>query len=593
VASSETAIEAEQRSDTTPAPPVGRLAGRLLDLLAVAVYLALARYLSSGYWADPNRRVATFLDGADEILMQWFLAHSAHAVAHLDNPFFTTAMGAPRGVDLAAEVSLVGLGIPLAPLTLLAGVGVTTCVVITGTMVATAAAWYWLLSHPLGLNRGAAMVGGLFCGFAAPLAVDDSRGHSHVNTQFVIPLILWWVVRIARGTRPVRDGLILGALVAYQALIGEEVLLITALAMAVFLLAYAVQRREQARAALPYLLRGLAVAVLVTGVLLAVPLWYQFAGPQHYPGNPQSPLPFGSTVMDYLGISAKSPWWSSAGGWGLAIPALGLPIVLVLLAFGWPLRRDAVFTSGLVAGVVMALLSLSVQIKLRERVLPVPGPWRLFAHLPVFQWVIPSRLGLAVVPAAGLAIAYILNRALTRWRAGIRWVPAATVLAVAGALIAVAPDRFPTLTLPASPHFVTSGAWRPYVPAGRSLVTVPAPNLQSFDGMRWAAASNGDIVIPGGYFIGPSEDGTRTTFGPAYTWTTLMWNQVDSTGEVWKVSPGDRDRLLRDLRYWKASVVVVVPTRPHSDALRASVEELLGPPQQVDDVLLWNVRSLV
>jgi hypothetical protein len=252
-----------------------------------------------------------------------------------------------------------------------------------------------------------------------------------------------------------------------------------------------------------------------------------------------------------------------------------------------------VFTSAAAVAVVMAVLSLSVHITVRHRVLPVPGPWATFGHLPVFQWVIPARIGQMVIPAAGVALAFILDRAVCRWREGARWMPTVAVVAVAAALLTLAPTRFPTITLPAVPRFVTSGAWQPYVPPGRTLVTVPAPNLQSFDGMRWATASAGDIPIPGGYFIVPSPDGQHTAFGPPYTWTTQMWNSVDSTGIVWQAHPGDRDRLLGDLRYWKASVVVLVPTRVHADALRASVEELLGPPQRVDDVLLWDVRNLV
>jgi hypothetical protein len=567
--------------------------GRLVDVLAVGVFLALGWYLTSGFWVDPDRRLPSFLDGADEMLTQWFLAHSAHAVVDLSNPFFSTMLGAPRGVDIAGEASVLGLGLALAPLSLLAGVGVTACLVMTGSMVGTAATWYWLLSRPLGLARGVALAVGLFCGFAPPLVCDASAGHQHVSFQFLVPLIVLRVVRVAQGQRPVRDGVVLGLLVAVQALIGEEILLLTAMATTVFLAAYAVRRWGRARAAVPALLRGGSVAVMVGGMLLAVPLWYQFAGPQHFSGNPQSPLPFGRTVLDYLGLPGHTPWWSSAGAWRMGAPTLGLPVVLVLLLFGWPLRRSVVFTSALAVAVVMAALSLSVHIRIRNRVLPVPGPWRLFGHLPVFQWVIPARLDQLVIPAVGVALALILQRAVTRWRAGARWLPSAVVLAAAFALLTLTPSRFATITLPAVPRFVTTGAWQRYVPAGHTLVTVPAPDLQSFDGMRWATASTCGIPIPGGYFIAPTADGGHTAFGPPYTWTTRMWDSIDATGQVWQVRPGDRDRLLADLRYWQASVVVLVPTREHTDALRASVEELLGAPQRVEDVLLWDVRSLV
>ncbi|MCU1647783.1 MAG: alg5, partial [Nocardia sp.] len=45
-------------------------------------------------------------------------------------------------------------------------------------------------------------------------------------------------------------------------------------------------------------------------------------------------------------------------------------------------------------------------------------------------------------------------------------------------------------------------------------------------------------------------------------------------------------------RYWRADVLVLPPA-DHSDALRRTVDQLLGfPAQQVDGVWLWDVRGL-
>jgi hypothetical protein len=383
--------------------------------------------------------------------------------------------------------------------------------------------------------------------------------------------------------------------VTAQVLIGEEVLLITAMAVVAFLVAYAVRQWRQARAAVPALLRGGAVAVLTAGLLLAVPLWYQFAGPQHFTANPQSPVPFGRSVVDYVGLPVHTLWWTTTSSWGMVAPVLGLPIVLTLLVFGWPLRRNVVFTGAMVVVLVMGVLSLSVDIHLRHRVFPGIGPWRLFAYLPVFQWVIPLRLALIVIPAAAIGLAMIIDRALKRWAEGARWPSAIAIVMAVVAVAFTVPERstYDTVVFPSTPRFVTSGAWQRYVPDGRTLVTVPPPSLQSFDGMRWANDSHGDIPIPGGYFLAVSPDGKSTTFGVVPRWTTQMLNTVDATGQVWQFKDGERERFLTDLRYWKAGVLVLVPTRPHVAALRETVEELLGPPQQVDDVLVWDIHTLV
>lgn len=594
-------IQRKPESHREPLPEPERAGGfrkRLLaGLLALTGYLALALYLTAGLWADPKRRVPAFLDGADEILLQWYLAHGAHVVAHLENPFFTTAMNAPRGVNIAGNASVLGLGVPLAPLTWLAGAEVTTCVVITGSLVLTALAWYWLFSRHLQLHPVAAIVGGLFCGFAPPMVDEASGGHQHVSTQFMIPFIAWRFTRIVTGGRPVRDGALLGLLVAYQALIGEEVLLFTAIALAVFSIAYAVRRPRQAWAALPAFLRGLSVTALVAGALLAVLLAYQFAGPQHYTGNPQDPQPFRSDLMDYFGFQATGPFWSAEtfGRFAVRAPVLGLPLALLILVFGWPLRRNVLFTSTLATATMMGLFSLGIEIELFDKPRGIPGPWLPVARLPVFEWAIPFRLGHLAVPAIGLVLALILHRAASRWREGGRLVAAATGVATALALFAVLPVPFATVSRPAVPRFVTADTWRAYVPPGRTLVTVPAPSLQSFDGMRWAIASERDIRIPGGYFLGPSpeDNGKTTLFGTSYAWSTRMWIDVSQTGKVWPAAPGDRERLLADLRFWQASVVVLVPTAKNVTALQASVEQFLGPPRRVDDVLLWDVRGIV
>jgi hypothetical protein len=579
-------VTVEEAPSPVAEPPVrAPRRHRVVDLAALLSCLGLALYLTAGLWRDPDHRALSFLGGADELLLQWYLAHAAHLVAHPGNPFFTTDMNAPAGVNLAGNASVLGLGIPLAPLTLLAGAGVTTGVVVTGSLGLTALAWYWLLSRPLALNRWAALVGGLFCGFAPPLQAESSYGHQHIVAQFLVPVLAWRFTRLATSTRPVREGIVFGTLVAVQALIGEEVLLFTALALGAFVLGYALQRPRQARAALPATLRGLLVAGLVAAVLLAVPLAYQFAGPQHYSGNPIDPQPFHADVLDYLGIPGAGTRWGLQN-----YPVLGLPIVVVLLAFSWPLRRDVRFVSSLSVFAAMLVLSLGSRLTVHHHRLGVPGPWRAVAHLPVFEWVVPERIGQMVIPATGMALAFILDRAGARWRAGARLVPAVTALAIAGALATVTPAPLATIPLPPAPRFVTDGTWRRYVPPGRTLVTVPPPSLASFDGMRWASATRGDIPIPGGYFLGPSADGRRTLFGPPNVWTTTVLTTVASTGTVWDAWPGDADQFRRDLRYWRASVLVLVPDRPNAAALRATVEQFLGPPQPVDDVLVWDLR---
>jgi hypothetical protein len=81
----------------------------------------------------------------------------------------------------------------------------------------------------------------------------------------------------------------------------------------VFVLGWAVQNRAAARAVAPVLLRGAAVAAGVAAVLLAYPLYMQFAGPQRYHGT---------------GCRSRSTargGWIGAGGGGSATCCAGSP----------------------------------------------------------------------------------------------------------------------------------------------------------------------------------------------------------------------------------------------------------------------------
>ncbi len=562
-----------------------------LDLLAGALYLLLAGWLTSGLWSHPGQRSWVYVKGSDEFLAEWQLANAAHALTHLSNPFFSTALNAPDGVNLAANANLLGLAIPVAPVTLLFGPAVAYAVLAVASLALTGYAWYWVLSRPLQLRRGAALVGGLLGGFS-PLMVIETGGHQHVTAEFLIPLIAWRLLALARSSRLLRDGAILGLLIAWQLLIGEEVLLIGAIGLGLFLVAYAVQRPAEARRSVSRMARGVLVAALVTAVVAAVPLGYQFAGRQRFAGNPIDPQAFPADPSNYLYLPDRLPEWLHVdqwlAGWAMPAPLLGLPILLILVAFGWQLRRSPVFVSTLVVLVGLAVLSLGVRIRLPHTDVVLPGPWRLVARQPVFQWAIPYRLALLVVPAAGVLVAMLLDYAGQRWRAGARWLPAATAVAVALALVGLAPSRLPTEHIRPVPRFIADGTWRGYLPAGTTLATVPIPSLSSFEGMRWSAATGVDFAIPGGYFLGPSADGHATLFGAPPVWTTTMLAAVASQGDVWPVAPGDAAKFRADLAHWRVGLLVLDPRVPDAAALQATVAEFLGPGRPVSDVWLWD-----
>ncbi|GAB3956469.1 hypothetical protein GCM10027614_68790 [Micromonospora vulcania] len=216
------------------------------DLLALGAYVLLGVFVCLNYWGDVQGRVSSHLP-TDHSWFEWLFAHGAYSVRHLENPLFTAQQNAPLGVNMMANTSLLGVTLPLAPLTMLLGPQVMYALYLGLALAATAGTGYWMLSRHLVRSRAAAFVGGAFLGFA-PGIIHHANGQPNFVSNFLLPLIVVRVLRLGEPGRWRRNGLVLGALVTYQIFINEEMLLLTALACLVVVLAYAVQRPAATRA---------------------------------------------------------------------------------------------------------------------------------------------------------------------------------------------------------------------------------------------------------------------------------------------------------------------------------------------------------
>ena len=97
--------------------------------------------------------------------------------------------------------------------------------------------------------------------------ISQTNSHLHMTAQWLVPVIVWLVVRLLRAVRPgpdptprppsgrpsrmVTSAVGLAAAVTVQVFIGEEVLFLTALTLLVMAVGYAVADRDLARRALP------------------------------------------------------------------------------------------------------------------------------------------------------------------------------------------------------------------------------------------------------------------------------------------------------------------------------------------------------
>ncbi|MGK5739109.1 hypothetical protein [Micromonospora sp. URMC 103] len=563
-----------------------------MDALVVAAYLGLAVLLTSGQWRDRGR---LFHQAGDQILFEWMLARAARAVTGLENPLYSGALNAPDGVNLMANTSVLGLGVPLTPVTLLFGSQVAFCVAVVGCLAGTAAAWYAFLRRRLVGSRAAAAVGGLVCGFA-PGMIAQAGAHLHMAAQFLVPPILAVLFRAGSG-RVRRDGIVLGLLVTWQVFLGEELLVFLALASGLFVLGYALADRAAARRAAPALLARIGVGALVAGVLLAYPLWFQFLGPQHYRGMAFEVEAFPLDAASFTAAARQTV----AGNGHLPSPLAPNPteensffgpglLVLAVVIVVWLWRRPLVRAlAG--CGLVFALLSLGPELRVGGEATGVPGPYRLVAGLPLLDLAVPARLALVCVPVLGTLLALALDRVRALRTAPVRLLWRA---AVAVALLPLVPTPIRTVPAPAVPAFVAGGGWRSSVPADRTLVPVPpVTNAAVSPGMLWSARAGLTFRAPGGYFIGPSgPDDPTARWGAPDRPTSVLLRRVADTGQVPPITDADRRQAVEDLRHWRAAVVVQGDP-PHAEPVRRALDELLGPGRDVGGARVWDVRDRV
>src|SRR5262249_24744655 len=147
----------------------------------------------------------------------------------------TYRLNSPDGVNLMSNASHLLHGVIMAPVTVLFGAPVSFALLVALNLAGTAEGWYLLFARGLRLRRGAALVCGVFAGLAAGM-ISQSNSHLHMPAQWLVPLIIWFVIRMARATNRrtiVTSGVWLGLLAFAQLMLGEEVLFLTALTAAV------------------------------------------------------------------------------------------------------------------------------------------------------------------------------------------------------------------------------------------------------------------------------------------------------------------------------------------------------------------------
>jgi hypothetical protein len=566
----------------------------VIDALIVTAYLLASFALYRDLWFNLPDGYLTD-SGRDQNLFEWFFAVQAHALAAGHPLLYSDLQNHPVGVNLMGNTAMPGLALPLAPITWAFGPTVTWTVVLTFGLAATAAGWYWLFSGYLTRSPWAAGIGGAFCAFAPPV-ISHAHAHPNFTATFLLPVIvarLYLLTGLRGPRRWRRDGPLLGALLAWQVLIGEEPLLILATGLAVFVLAWAVVRPAGLLGCLRAALPGFALALGTTLLLVGYPLWVQFAGPASYHALPHGPAgndlaALGALPRQSIGGQLMHP------GQVVANPTeqnsyFGVPLlVLLAVTMAWLSRRDRLARALSITLLAVLALSLGNPLFWHRHDTGIPGPWWLLHRLPLYGSLIEARLTFACVPIIGTLLAMAADRALVRPPGGAArraWF-AALVLAV----LPILPVRFAVHERAATPWFFVCGGWRQFVEPGRAMVTVPLPDAGDARALHWQVAAGLGFPIAEGYFVGPAEPGGVGIYGAARRPTSALLAGVARTGTVPPIGPAQRAQAAADLRFWRADAVVLAGANPHQEALRGALTALFGPGTSRGGVDVWDER---
>jgi hypothetical protein len=422
--------------------------------------------------------------------------------------------------------------------------------------------------------------------------INHVDGHPNLVSQFLIPFIAWRAISL----RTARDGVVLGLLVTWQAFLDEELLLMTGLAVAVFAAAYAVFRPAEVRARVRPFLAGLWPALLTAGVLLAYPLWFQFFGPQSYRGLPPDfVLGYGTDLRAFAAFSHLSlvRHGASHGTYALLTEEntfFGAPLLIAAGVMAvWLWRRVAVRALTAVA-LVFSLLSLGSTVVIGGRTVLHYGPMSLLHKLPLFDSVVPTRFGLALIPVVAILLAFSVRAAATTSDVRLRY---GSMLVLVAALLPIAPTPVPVQRAVPVPAFFTSGQWRQYVHGDQSVLSGdPGPWGGWFTAMDWDDATGQEYRMVGGYFLGPDQQGNGAYGAPSRPTIDLLRAVMYYRGNR-RITAGQRAAFRADLRYWHTAIVVLSPDAPDHDELRYALNQLTGQSaRQVPGALLWDVGAL-
>lgn len=556
---------------------------RLRAAPAVGVFL-LFLAITVGLLVDVWRSPLDHIDGtADALQSIWFMSWPPYALAHAHSPFVTTYMNYPAGINLLWNTSAEAPALLLWPVTAIRNAVLSYNVIMTAS-VALAGAFAFVAIRRYVPRTLPAAAGAAVYAFS-PYVMAHLTGHLHsVASAVTAPLALLLLDELLIRQRI--NARMIGALLALLGVMPyftHEENFVSELILGVLLgIVLAALFRSRVRERWPYVRRALLVAVPLTAVLLAYPVYVQLLGPDRVLGAVHDSGTYSTDLLNLVlpdFLQWLAPEWAQSAGahftgnpseWNgyIGVPLLAITLFTIVRWWRVPLVR--------VAGIMAALatlLSLGPHLHVGGRVTPVPLPGWVAARIPLIRDILPARLMVYAYLAVALILAFALGRiAVTRAGAALAWAIAVV------ALIPLVP-AFPLRSLPVSqPAFFTTSAVT-VIPQGAVALSIPWPGVATTDAISWDAAARMRFRLIGGYFLGrpsPQQESLRA-FADALSGTAPIAPLTDQA----------RAQLLSLLHDNNVGVVFLEAV-PQEAASRVMLSDLLGSqPRDIGGIDMW------
>jgi hypothetical protein len=435
----------------------------------------------------------------DSSFLMWALVWWPHALRHGLNPFLCRLIWAPQGFNLAWSAGIPLASLVAAPLTLSAGPVVSYNVLCL--LAPALAAWCaYILCYKLAGSYYPALLGGYLFGFSSYMLGQLAGGHLNLLLIFPVPVIV--LIVLAGWTGAIAPAWFAGSLaivLVVQFLCSIEVAATTVVFGAIVLMIAWWVGAPPDRTRLLKLLPPLAAAGILALILLSPYLYYLLLpgaphGAINSPGGysadfanlvvPTRTMQLG-TLPALQALARRFP-----GNVGERDAYVGLPLLLVILHFGWRRRHEPS------AQLLVAAFSIILICALGPR-LRVAGwsgfglPWKLAMHVPLLKSALPGRfMGYAFLVAALIAACWLADAELARgWRLAVAALILVGSLPNLNARTWAAPTNIPA--------FFAAGSFRHQLDAGQTAVVLPY-GIEG-ESMLWQAVAGMWFRMAGGY----------------------------------------------------------------------------------------------